>query len=226
MSIFDDILEMKKKAAPVSMGQVGKKGLGFLGNMGKATAIGAGAGIAGAAISGAGIAASKIYDAATKARDFRAMMGSSFNADLHDYYHQKPRQFNEAYSSLRMMNPEFSKDPMVAGNFMRQMMENRPEVAGGVLLQALHARRDVPPSPMLETFQRSGASAAGGAMGEFGRPPKLKSPEEIEQELFLESQKARIKKEVGGRGEEEEQPKAPSTRKPQTTRGWGGPAEP
>lgn len=206
MSIFDDVLAMKKQATdPFSTAASAAERSGFFGNIGRAAATGAGAGMAAAAVSGAGIAASKIYDAATKARDFRSMMGSSFNTDLHDYYRQNPRGFNEAYSSLRMMNPAFSKDPMVAGRFMREIMENRPEAGGGVLLNALQGRRDVPESPIFESFQRSGSSAAGSMMGELQKPHKLKTENEMRQEVELEKRKAEAKaKGGGGRGPESE----------------------
>ncbi len=205
MSIFDDVLAMKKQAAdPFTTAATAAERPGFFGNIGRAAATGAGAGLAAAAVSGAGIAASKIYDAATKARDFRSMMGSSFNTDLHDYYRQNPRGFNEAYSSLRMMNPAFSKDPMVAGTFMRQIMENRPEAAGGYLLNALQGRRDTPESPLFEAFQRGGTSAAGSMMGELQKPHKLKTEREMQQEVELEGRKQEEKNKRtppgGGRG--------------------------
>jgi hypothetical protein len=98
MSIFDEVLKMKTA-------DVAEQSIGFAGHLGRSLAAGAGAGVAGAAIAGAGVAASKIYDAMTKVRDFRGMLGSSFNADLTPMYRQRPREFNEAFSSLRSMNP-------------------------------------------------------------------------------------------------------------------------
>lgn len=230
MSVFDEILKYKTAAGPASMaGEAGKKALGFGGHLGRALATGAGAGVAGAAVTGAGIAASKIYDAMTKTRDFRNMMGSSFNSDLQPLHQQKPRQFNEAFTSLRSMNPAFTKDPMVAGTYMRRMMENVPEAAGGYLIEALHARKDVPESPMFESFQRAGGGAAGSMMGELMRPPKVMSPEEMEQQKQLEESKQQIRARFGkgGQGVDEEPPPQMSSRRPPRggPQGGGGPGE-
>ena len=94
----------------------------------------------GAGLAGAGIAASKIYDAVTKRRDFRSMMAS--NQDLEEEYTRDPKMFNQAFTTLRRFTPEFSKDPLVAGTYMRQMMSS-PATAGGVAVSALGASKDV-----------------------------------------------------------------------------------
>jgi hypothetical protein len=211
MSIFDDVLKTKT-ADPADMA---RKSMGFAGHLGQSLATGAGAGLAGAAIAGAGVAASKIYDAMTKARDFRAMLGSSFNSDLMDYYRQKPKQFNEAFSSLRSANPSFSKDPMVAGNYMRRIMEMRPESAGGAIVESLSHRKDVSESPIFDAFTRSGTSVAGGVMGELSKPKKtdLKSPEEMEQFQAMERFKSTLRQRAGGEQE---------GHKPRSRRSLGG----
>lgn len=88
---------------------------------------------AGALIAGAGIAAHSIYGAVTKARDFRKML--SFNEDLAARHKQNPKYINAAFSTLRSVNPQFSSDPMVAGSFIRNIVES-PEGAFGAAGQA------------------------------------------------------------------------------------------
>jgi hypothetical protein len=94
----------------------------------------------GAGVAVGGIAAAKIYDAVTKRRDFRSMMAS--NQDLEEEYARDPKMFNQAFTTLRRFTPEFSKDPLIAGTYMRQMMSS-PATAGGVAVSALSAAKDV-----------------------------------------------------------------------------------
>ena len=91
-------------------------------------------------------AASKVYTAITKGRDFRAMMQN--NQDLHEMQQElgAPR-FHALYSSLRSMNPEFSADPIVAGTYMRQMARH-PEQAGKTIVESLGSRRGMQESPL------------------------------------------------------------------------------
>ena len=148
MNPLDDFL-MTKHGAPMmpspSMGSV----------FGKAMLTGGAGALMTAGVAAAGIAASKIYDAATKVRDFRSMMSSPFNTDLHEHYTSRPRDFNAAYSSLRSVNPDFSKDPMIAGTYMRRMMTYDPASAGGTLVESL-SHRDRGPSPMMEALTSGG----------------------------------------------------------------------
>ena len=97
---------------------------------------------------GAGVAAQKLYDAATKARDFRSMLEA--NPDLAQHHEEQPRLFNQMFSTLRTFNPSFSKDPLVAGNYMRQMMED-PVHAGGKVVETLDYR-DKMRSPLMSAF--------------------------------------------------------------------------
>lgn len=136
---------------------------GFWGGVKSVGTSALGGALATAGAAGVGVAAHKIYDAVTKARDFRQMLGSPFNADLHDHYTSRPAQFNHAFSSLRSVAPDMSKDPMVAGLYMRRMMAYGPDQAGGVLVEAL-THTDKTPSPMLEAFTRGGASGAQEAI--------------------------------------------------------------
>lgn len=108
---------------------------------------------------GMGVAASKIYDAATKARDFKNMM--DFNQDLQEHHDRDPRMFNQMFTSLRTMNPHFSKDPVVAGTYMRRMVEN-PMTAGGILTESL-STRDKFRSP----FESVADEGTGAARAQF-----------------------------------------------------------
>lgn len=103
----------------------------------------------GATVAGVSIAARKLYDAATKGRDFRKMI--EFNPDLASEHEKDPKTFNQLFSSLRTVNPSFSSDPIIAGTYMRRMVGS--PTAGGVLTDAVSMRGDVPPS-FGETLQR------------------------------------------------------------------------
>lgn len=116
-----------------------------IGSKGLSGALTVGGGLAAA---GAGVAAQKLYDAATKARDFRSMLEA--NPDLAQHHEEQPRLFNQMFSTLRTFNPSFSKDPLVAGNYMRQMMED-PVHAGGKVVETLDYR-DKMRSPLMSAF--------------------------------------------------------------------------
>ncbi len=114
-----------------------EKRAAFLGSVAKHLPEQAALGIAtaGAAglIAGAGVGAHALYDAVTKGRDFRKML--SFNEDLAAQHKENPKYVNAAFSTLRRMNSDFSRDPMVAGAFVRQMAAT-PEAAFGLAGQA------------------------------------------------------------------------------------------
>jgi len=98
---------------------------------------GVGAGTLGALSAGtAAVAfgAKSLYDAVTKRRDFRSMLDN--NPDLHEHLQRDPKMFNQAYSSLRHVNMQFAAEPLIAGNYMRQIMES-PMHAGGKIELAL-----------------------------------------------------------------------------------------
>lgn len=177
------------------------KNAGFMSNMGGALAEGAGTAVAAATVSGVGMAAMKAYDAITKQRDFKKMLFSPFNADLHEYHQSRPKEFNAAFSSLRTMNPEFSKDPMVAGLYMRRIMQYDPMTAAGALTESLQFRDKFPESPMEEVFHRG---AVGGAQAGFTEGVKGQQAERMEGirargAKALESHKA----ELAGAGEKD-----------------------
>jgi len=132
----------------------------------------AAAGAVGLVGAGLGSAVSGIFDAATKGHDFRQMM--SANEDLHAHHEQDPKKFNLMFSTLRNVNPQFSKDPLVAGSFMRRMIES-PMGIGGIAGEALKHRGDYPDTAfsVAHDYARDGAKA--GITESF----KQKTPEEM-----------------------------------------------
>ena len=112
--------------------------------------VGAGASaLVGGAVLGGSIAAKKLFDAATKGRDFRKMM--EFNPDLASEHEKDPKTFNQLFSSLRTINPSFSKDPIISGTYMRRMVGS--PAAGGVLTDAA-SMSEKAPATFLDQLQR------------------------------------------------------------------------
>lgn len=105
-------------------------------------------------VAGAGLAIQKVYDAATKARDFRTMLEN--NPDLAEKHKESPRLFNQMFSTLRTFNPAFSRDPVVAGSYMRQMVDD-PMHAGTAVVEAL-GHRDKMKNPFVDRVLRVGSS--------------------------------------------------------------------
>ena len=98
-----------------------------------------------------GVAVSKLYDAATKARDYRAMLAA--NPEVREFAQANPARATALFSSLRQFNPEFSKDPFVAGEYMRRFSEF-PGREGGYLIEAAGQRARE--QPVLETYLKGG----------------------------------------------------------------------
>lgn len=107
-------------------------------------------GVGGAAFAGLAAGAAKLYDAATKTRDFNAMLES--NPDLLGHHQQDPVGFNRMFSALRTMAPEMTKEPLVAGSFMRTGLEGSVENRGMVAVDAATAgsRTQRRPGPLTE----------------------------------------------------------------------------
>lgn len=114
----------------------------------------------------------KILDAVSKRHDYNQMLKQ--NPDLSDLREDAPEMFDNAYTSLRRMNPEFARDPIVAGSFMRQIGGN-PESAGRVIVESLKARKGL-------TFPFQNALNTGVAAGQRtftgGFPNAMYPPEE------------------------------------------------
>ena len=130
----------------------GEGGKGLAHTIGGGVAKGALGVAGGLAVAGAGMAAQKAYDAVTKTRDFRAMLDA--NPDLAAKHQESPRLFNQMFSTLRTMNPSFSREPIVAGAYMRQMVGDE-EHAGATAVEALE-HRDKMRSPLMAAFSGGG----------------------------------------------------------------------
>lgn len=161
---------LESKTAAFGPG-TGKKVLDMAGNAAMMAGVGAGVS-AGAA--GLGMAASKIYDAITKKHDFNLML--EHNSDLHEHFQRDPKFFNQAYSSLRAANPAFGRDPLVAGNYMRHMMD-APEGAGGKI-EAAMAGVQRGASPMMDAFGKGALEGAKGGLKPMGGGRPRPSPED------------------------------------------------
>ena len=150
----------------------------------KNTALGA-AGVATVGMAAAGLSGSAetIYNAATKSRDFRSML--EHNTDLQEHHEADPKRFNLMFTTLRNMNPEFSKDPLVAGAYMRRMVEAGP-MAGGVAVEAL-THRDTFGTPSRHAFIRGSQEGARGALTESMR---YKTLDEERPKLDYQHQRA------------------------------------
>ena len=151
---IDQYEEMRKTA-----GFTDAFGNAFSGEtLGNVAAIGAGT----AAIAGAGIAANKIRMAITKKHDFDAMM--HHNPDLDQARSSNPELFAQQYTSLRNVSPQFARDPLIAGTFMRRMSEY-PGAAGTALIEAHKSE-----SPQQSAWEQA-------SMGRFAKgPPRPGKP--------------------------------------------------
>ena len=123
---------------------------------------------AGAVIGGAGMAASKLYDAATKGRDFRNMLRA--DPELREMHAANPQSFNRMFTSLRNANPNFSKDPLIAGHYMR-LMNQDPQGAGGFLMQAVQERDRFQNGAAMDMYQKGGLEGAKAYTQEAMRQP-------------------------------------------------------
>lgn len=139
-------------------------------SFGSALGQGAATALVSAGMAGIGMATAKIYDAMTKKRDFNQMLES--NPDLIEHHEQDPKRFNQMFSSLRMMNPAFSADPVVAGTYMRRMAES-PLSSGGIAVEAL-GHRETTKSPIMDAFVRGGLE--GAKKGVNPEPKKPHTP--------------------------------------------------
>ena len=117
-----------------SMGGEGARDLsrGFREGVGAA----AGTLLAGAVFSGA----KKLWSAANERREFNEMLDT--DPGLRDYQKDNPKFFNKAYKSLRQLNPTYGRDPIVASNMMRKMMDS--PVGAGHLLAGSFRQPDAP----------------------------------------------------------------------------------
>jgi hypothetical protein len=115
-------------------------------------------GVAGAgAASLAALGVHKLYDAATKTRDFKSML--EYAPDIAEMHAENPQQVNQMFSTLRTFNPDFTRDPVVASNYVRRMV-NEPVGAGGIATEALQSR-DKMKHPYSDTVLRAAIGGGG-----------------------------------------------------------------
>lgn len=153
-----------------------KPGMGGLGEMmaahagrGATNAIGAAAVTGGVALAALGV--HKLYDAATKTRDFNSML--EYSPALADAHAKDPKKVNQMFSTLRMMNPDFTRDPVVSSNYVLRMVDN-PEGAGGLATEALD-RRDKMKHPYSTPVLQAAFSGARGGGGGGGGEKKSRT---------------------------------------------------
>lgn len=129
--------------------------------MGSGLAHGAiGVGATGAAALGA-LAVHKLYDAATKTRDFKSML--EYAPDVAEMHAENPQHVNQMFSTLRMFNPDFTRDPVVASSYVRRMI-TEPMGAGGIATEALQSR-DKMKHPYSDAVMRAAIGAGGAKRG-------------------------------------------------------------
>ena len=163
----DEFLALKKTAG---FGDSARSfGMGVAKNVGKASVNALTAGAAAAAAGGIGLAVSHIVDAATKSHDFKQMLAA--NEGLHEHYARDPKKFNMMFSTLRTMNPTFSKDPLIAGAWMLHAVDNPMGIVGHADLAA-GANRNFG-TPLQELFAKGvseGVKPKAPPMGGSPRP--------------------------------------------------------
>jgi hypothetical protein len=159
----------EKRAFGAGLKSMGAKAAPVLGRMGEQAGTAALAGVGAAGFAGLIGAAGKLYDAATKTRDFQNMLEA--NQDLHEHLHADPGGFNRMFTSLRKFSPEFTKDPMVAGSLMRQGMNSNPEDRGNLVLRAQRERVFPKQGPATEAAMGGFMKGMGG--GGEGKKPQL-----------------------------------------------------
>lgn len=111
----------------------------FAGEAGRNIALGGAAALGAGAVAGGTMLAGRIYDAATKSQDFRTMLEEPTNVDIVQEHRENPQLVNRMFSTLRNVNPQFTKDPIVSGSYVRRMLAE-PLGAGGIAVEALQHR--------------------------------------------------------------------------------------
>lgn len=156
-----------------------------------AVAQGLGTAAAAGALTMAGMGAAHLVDAATKSRDFRKMLNDPYNEDLSEMYRHNPKKFITAFNSLRDISPEFSKNPMVAGLYMRKVVsmgDRDPALAASPLLEAMQHQSKNP--SMLQEVARAGGEAAGAALMDARQERRLR--EDFRQRKELENMRHQL----------------------------------
>jgi hypothetical protein len=133
------------------------------GAIGKGAIGTAGAAAGAAAVSLAALGVHKLYDAATKTRDFNSML--AYAPDLAEAHAANPQHVNQMFSTLRMFNPDFTRDPVVSSGYVRQMVDN-PGGAGGIAVEALQSRDKIKHTLSDNVLRAAVSGGKGGGKGE------------------------------------------------------------
>ena len=174
----DEFLSEKRAFGMPNVKAMAGKAAPVLGRMGEQAGTAALAGAGAAGFAGLVGAAGKLYDAATKTRDFQNMLEA--NQDLHEQLQQDPGGFNRMFTSLRKFSPEFTKDPLVAGSLMRQGMNSHLEDRGALVMRAQRERPQNRPGPATEAALSGFMKGMGGG-GEGKKPQLLRQTKTVSQ---------------------------------------------
>lgn len=133
----------------------------------------------GAAVAGlAAMGMHKLYDAATKTRDFKSML--QYAPDIAEMHAENPQHVGQMFSTLRMFNPDFTRDPVVSSSYVRRMMGERESGgAGGIAVEALESR-DKMKHQFSDNVTR--AMTSGGGKGGKGGGKGSKGPARYDDE--------------------------------------------
>lgn len=164
-------------------------------------AVGAGAAALGAgAIAAVGGGVHMIYDAVTKARDFKNMLAE--NEDVAQMHAENPRAVNRMFSSLRTFAPEFTADPMVAGAYVRQMVDS-PNGAPGFISGAIDSRRKLlgnKPSPHGFGEAMLAGASKGAPSNPFGPRQEALEEQDLGQQEHVQPLRHAYEREQAGQG--------------------------
>lgn len=166
-------------AAPPNRALQALQGLG--GSVGTSAVHALGGALGLGAVTGIGMAASGIIDAATKSRDYKEML--KMNPNVQAFHDENPHLSNTFFSSMRSINPEFSKNPMIAGHLMGNMIDSHQSGngAGQVLMSLMDTTSKMKMTDPLHEALGVGASEGLKAslkaqVAEQYAPPEKKMP--------------------------------------------------
>lgn len=174
----EEFLTEKRAFGMNQLRSVGAKAGPALARAGEQAGNAALAGAGAAAFAGLAGAAGKLYDAATKARDFSNMLEA--NPDLHEHLQQDPAGFNRLFTSMRKFSPDFTKDPLVAGTLMRQGMDTPLETRGNLVIRGIRDQPQHRQGPAAEAAMGGFMKGMGGG-GEGKKPQLLRQTKTVSQ---------------------------------------------
>lgn len=235
MSAIDDLLKLEEentKTASAFGAFMGRtppppnraiQALGTLGNSVGTSAVHALGGALGlGAVTGLGMAASAVIDAATKSRDYKEML--KMNPNVQAFHEENPHLSNTFYSSMRNINPEFAKNPMVAGHLMSNMIDSHQSGngAGQVLMSLMDTSSKMKMTNPLHEAMSTGAteglkSSLKAQISEQYQPPEKPSfgggstpsrPSDPNASLRAMAEKMKLEEEIRNRNNPQ-QPQGP-----------------